>query len=346
MGAPLDSDPLDSEARGACPSPFHRATDFWTLRSAARKAARGCRHSTPAMAFLAELETEVLALQAELRHGTYAPGPFHTFRIRDPKPRTISAAPFRDRVVHHALCMAMEPVFEAEADPDSYACRPGKGTRAAIWRIQQLSRRWPWFAKLDVHHCFETTHLPTLKAMLGARFVDPPLLAVLDRVLDRGAHAPDRGLPIGNLTSQHLANFLLAPLDQTARALGVGGWVRYMDDMFVFGPDRQTVARHADAVSHVLATRLHQQEKSTARRVAPVHSGVPALGMRIWPQRKRLDAARRKRLHAHLRRLERAQCPHTSPDEVERLTRSAASIIGWAEQADTRGLRQAFFRDS
>lgn len=323
---------------------FDTATDFWTLRTAARKAARGCRHSAEAMHFLTELESEVLALQAELRQGAYQPGPFHTFRIRDPKPRTISAAPFRDRVVHHGLCMAMEPVFEAEADPDSYACRPGKGTRAAIWRIQHFSRRWPWFAKLDVHHCFETTHLPTLQAMLRARFDDPPLLAVFDRVLTCGAHTPGRGLPIGNLTSQHLANFLLAPLDQTARALGVGGWVRYMDDMFVFGPNRQTVSRQADAVAHVLAIRLHQREKAAARRVAPVHSGVPALGLRIWPHRKRLDAARRKRLHRHLRRLERAH--RSDCADPEALARSAASIIGWAEQADTRGLRRAFFRDS
>jgi hypothetical protein len=99
---------------------FDAATDFWALRAAALRASRGVSRSAGCAAFLCELEREILQLQRELREGRYEPGPFHTFPIRDPKPRVISAAPFRDRVVHHALCAAMEPVFEAEADFDIF----------------------------------------------------------------------------------------------------------------------------------------------------------------------------------------------------------------------------------
>ncbi len=126
---------------------FDEATEFWALRTAARRAARGGRSSAGTASFLCELETEVLTLQRELRSGSYQPGAFHVFPIREPKPRLISAAPFRDRVVHHALCAALEPTLEAEADPDSYACRRGKGTLAALRRIQAHTRSWPWFGK-------------------------------------------------------------------------------------------------------------------------------------------------------------------------------------------------------
>ncbi len=323
---------------------FDTATDFWTLRAAARKAARGCGRSPGAVAFVAELESEVLQLQRELRSGTYTPGAFHTFPIRDPKPRVISAAPFRDRVVHHALCAALEPIFEGEADPDSFACRPGKGTRAAVWRVQEHARHWPWFAKLDVLHCFETADLAVLRGMLAARIDDAPLLAVLDRVLERGAGSPGVGLPIGNLTSQHLANFLLGAVDREARRLGVGGWVRYMDDMLLFGPNSATVRAQADAIAAFIGERLRQQEKPSARLLAPCRAGVPALGFRIWARRKRLDGARRRRVARRFRGLDRmvANGGWTESEAARR----AVSVVGWAEQADTRGLRASFVSDT
>lgn len=270
---------------------FDEVTAFFTLRRAARRAARGSRGSPGAAAFLCELEAEVLALQRELRAGAYEPGPFTTFPIREPKPRLISAAPFRDRVVHHAVCAVLEPELEREADPDSYACRRGRGTLAAVHRIQAHCRRWPWFAKLDVHHCFETVDLSVLRGLLIQRFPDPPLLDVLDRVLDRGAGPDGRGLPIGNLTSQHLANLLLGEVDREAR------------------------------------------------RLAPVHAGVPALGFRVWPRRIRLDGARRRRVLRRLRRQGRAvEAGLLSESEA---ARSAGAWIGWVGQADTLGLRRA-----
>jgi RNA-directed DNA polymerase len=318
---------------------FDEVTAFFSLRRAARRAARGSRGSPGAAAFLCELEAEVLALQRELRAGAYEPGPFTTFPIREPKPRLISAAPFRDRVVHHAVCAVLEPELEREADPDSYACRRGRGTLAAVHRIQAHCRRWPWFAKLDVHHCFETVDLSVLRGLLIQRFPDPPLLDVLDRVLDRGAGPDGRGLPIGNLTSQHLANLLLGEVDREARRIGVGGWVRYMDDMLLFGPDRDAVTRWRDALAAFVVARLHQVDKPSARRLAPVHAGVPALGFRVWPRRIRLDGARRRRVLRRLRRQGRAvEAGLLSESEA---ARSAGAWIGWVGQADTLGLRRA-----
>jgi len=314
-------------------TPFEQATDFFSLRDAARRAARGHWRGHDAARFLADLELHALQLQRELRAGTYRPGPFRTFRIRDPKPRTISAAPFRDRVVHHALCAVMEPTFERYAVFDSYACRRGKGNRAAVWRAQRHARRWAWFAKLDVLHCFETIPIDRLTTRLVRRFDDHRLLETVERVLRAGADERGVGLPIGNLTSQHFANFYLGAIDHFAQSeRRVGAWVRYMDDMILFDRDRSRVRAHADAIAAFMAERLGLQEKLSARRKAPVSDGVPLLGFRIWPRRLRLDGARRRRLLGKLRWLEGAGLP---PGERQH---RAGSLVAWAEHGDTRGL--------
>ncbi len=306
------------------------ASSFAALRAAAKKAARGHRKKPETAAFLCELEAEVMRLQRELRAGTYRPGPFRTFRIRDPKPRTISAAPFRDRVVHHALCAVMEPTFEQLADPDSFACRAGKGNRAAVWRLQRLTRRWPWYAKLDVERYFETVPLDRLLTLVGSLFDDRPLLDAVEVVLRAGSGDDGRGLPIGNLTSQHFANLYLGELDRFARALEVGGMVRYMDDIILLGPDKAAAHGWAAAMSGQMAA-LGLAEKAAARRLGPVHVGVPFLGFRVWPHRVRVDRAARHRLLQKLRR---------PPSDIADTAMQArlTSLVAWAAHGDTRGL--------
>ncbi len=357
---------------------FDSATSFFALRAAARRAALGCSRSFGAASFLCELETEVLRLQRELHSGIYRPGPFHTFPIRDPKPRLISAAPFRDRVVHHALCATILPTLEAEADPDSFACRVGKGTLKAIHRAQHLSRQFPYFAKMDVLHCFETADLSIVGKLLSDRFPDPAFLAtfstILDNGADHGARDPpaevadrpgstkpveeggsrsNRGLPIGNLTSQHLANLLLGEVDRAARAMGVRGWVRYMDDLLLFGDSMTELRTQVSQLSLFLQVSLHQQEKRVARRIGPVTAGLPFLGFRIWPQRKRLDGARRRRLFARLRVLDGIHAREESAigaglahsrEQPTRAPASAKAVLSWVSHADTLGLRRSALR--
>ena len=126
---------------------FERVAEFRALCEAARRALSGKRPSREAMAFRFDLEAQCLALLRELEEGTYRPRPYRTFMVTDPKPRTISAAAFRDRVVHHAVCGVMEPRFERAAITHSYACRRGKGTHRAILHARELARRHRHFLK-------------------------------------------------------------------------------------------------------------------------------------------------------------------------------------------------------
>ncbi len=185
---------------------FDAITAFTALHAAALRAARGLTKRPAVARFLVDLEPALFDLQRALRSGDYRPRPLRRFRIRDPKPRTISVAHFRDRVVHHALCAGIGPRLERYADPDSYACRVGKGNLAAVLRAQRLARKRPWFVKLDVRHFFETADHEVLRGVLARLLRDRRVLGLTDVLLEAGRSAPGKGLPIGNLTSQHFGN--------------------------------------------------------------------------------------------------------------------------------------------
>ena len=120
---------------------------FESLLLAAHAAARGKRFKPGVARFVFDLERQLLLLHEELASKTYRPGPYRTFTIYEGKTRQISAAPFRDRVVHHALTGVLEPIFERSFIFDSYACRKGKGTHAAVDRCQQFARRYRYVPK-------------------------------------------------------------------------------------------------------------------------------------------------------------------------------------------------------
>ncbi len=221
---------------------FEQVADFHALCAAARRAARGKGGTQSASSFLFHMEGEVLQLQREILDGTYRPRQYRTFYISDPKPRTISAADFRDRVAHHALCAILEPLFERTAIEDSYACRAGKGSHLAVQRAQYFARRLGRFLKLDIRKFFETLDHDVLKAALRRIIKDERLLELTGRIIDHGAPGSPRGrgLPIGNLTSQHFANFYLGPLDRFIKQeLRVLGYVRYMDDFLLFSDSKE-----------------------------------------------------------------------------------------------------------
>lgn len=323
---------------------FAHAVGFLALRKAALAAARGHRDGEGVAPFLADLEQRVLLLERELLAGNWQPQPLRSFRIREPKPRIVHAAAFVDRVVHHALCAELEPLFEGMADADSYACRTGKGTHAAVRRVQHHSRRYPWFVKLDIRHFFETVPHAGLLARLAPTLRDPDLRELVTRVLSVGYTTPGFGIPIGNLTSQHFGNFYLSFLDQFARrTLRVPALVRYMDDVLLFGPDKATVRDWAVRVDAFVTQKLGLSIKHEATIVAPVWVGVPYLGFRVWPRLIRLDAVRIRRLRRRLAMLAR-RMRNGELDEAG-AQRSAGAVIAWASHADTLHLRRKIVGD-
>ena len=184
------------------------------LRQAFLKAARGKRGKADCRAFQERLDENLALLREELLAGRVRVGDYHLFKIFDPKERTICAASFRQRVLHHAVMAVCEPVLERAAVFDSYACRKGKGRLAAVERASGYARRHEWFLKMDVRKYFASIDHRVLERLLARRFKDPAVLALFGKIIRSYETAPGRGLPIGNLTSQHFANYYLAPLDR------------------------------------------------------------------------------------------------------------------------------------
>lgn len=268
--------------------------DAENLRLAFWKAAKGKRAKADCLAFRERLDEDLAALAAELLAGDVPVGNYHYFKVHDPKERLICAATFRERVLHHALMNVCEPVLERAAVFDSYACRKGKGRLLAVERAQGYARTRRWFLKMDIRKYFDSIHHDTLRSLLRRKFKDPLVLGVFDRILASYETAPGRGLPIGNLTSQHFANFYLGPLDRFLKeTLRHGAYVRYMDDFVVWGESGSELRAVGERVRAFLASELKLKLKSNTA-INRTAFGMDFLGYRLFPGSVRL--ARRSKV--------------------------------------------------
>ncbi len=332
---------------------------FGPLVRAAERAARGHRRAREVAQFLSDIEPEVLALEDELLRGRCRPAPYRTYRIRDPKPRLISEARFRDRVVHHALCDALMPTLEYDALATSFACRVGGGGLRAVHAVQRLLRAHRYALMLDVRHYFETAEHEVLLRLLFARIHDARIRWLTETFVRHGAPGSPagRGLPIGNLTSQHFANFMLGPLDRhltSGLSLPV---VRYMDDLVVFADDRESLWAAAGSAETFCARRLRLALRAEVTRVVPSHEGVPFLGFRIFPGVVRFSGERKRRWFRKMRAADRAARAEDTealagPRDLDDLDGGrasgargisvASSLVGWAGHCDSLGLRRSW----
>jgi hypothetical protein len=288
-------------------SEWEEITSFSNLCRAAKRAARCKRRVAGAARFLERLEPEALALQRELLAGRWLPSRPVQFTIHDPKERVITAAPFRDRVVHHALIDPLEARLDAALPPHSFACRRGMGTHKALAHARELVRRHSHFLKLDIQKCFESMRHAMVLETIAPLVDDAPTLELCRRVLGGAEQVLGRGLPIGNLTSQWFANLVLGRIDSfVIEDLGRPGYVRYMDDFALFADDKQRLRADLERIEEFVRDRLGLALKERATILAPVSQGMPFLGWRIYRgvTRLRPENARRTRRRLRHRRWE------------------------------------------
>ena len=339
---------------------FLRIASFPALEAAAQRAARGKRRKPGVAAFLANLEGEVLRIERELLAGIWQPGPYVEISIRDPKPRTVSAAPFRDRVVHHALCTVIEPLFERGFIHDSYANRRGKGTHRAVARYERFRDRFAWVLRCDLYRYFPAIDHEILKLDVRRRIRCERTLRVVDTIIDGsnpqepvhhyfpgdGLFTPferRRGLPIGNLTSQLFANVHLDGLDHFVKeVLRAPGYLRYVDDFALFHDDPAMLAHWRERVAVYLARRrlsLHPRKTYVAATAEP----STFLGYVLLPDgRRRLPEDNVRRFRNRLRSMrDRLRTGTMTPEETRP---RIASWVAHARHANTRRLRRALLR--
>lgn len=215
----------------------------------------------------------------------------------------ICASDLRDRVIHHAICNILEPIFEKKMIFHTYACRPNKGSHLAIKTAQKFARRYKYFLKCDIKKCFESIDHEVLKNTLARIIKDKKLLGLLNIIINHAVPGAisGKGLPIGNLTSQHFANLYLGKLDHFLKdELSINGYIRYMDDFIIFHDDKLFLKELLSKIEIFIWDNLKLKLKEKATTIAPVTEGVPFLGVRVF---KRLIRLQRPNLVRFRRRL-------------------------------------------
>lgn len=336
---------------------------FSNLYTAYRAARRGKRHRAAVAGFEFDLESNLLTLERELRDQTYRPGGYNNFYIYEPKQRLVSAAPFRDRVVHHALCQVIEPIWEARFIPTSFACRPGKGTHRALDQAQAWVGRYRYAFQGDIVKYFPSIDHQILRTLLARHLADSQTLWLIDQILASGAGlqtdaAPvvylpgddlfaalrPRSLPIGNLTSQFWANIYLHQLDLFVKQeLRCPAYLRYMDDFILFSNDKAQLHAWHQAIHDFLAVWLRLTLHPRKSVVFPTRVGLDFCGFRLFSTHRRL---RRSSLRRFVHRLRRQRNAYRQGQlSLSDWQTSLRCWIAHAAHGDTWRLRRRLFRD-
>ena len=315
------------------------------------KAAKGKRYRPEVLKFSANLESNLIKIQNELINKNYQTGIYNNFYIYEPKKRLVSALPFRDRIVQHALCNIIGPLFEAKMIYDSYACRNYKGTHKAVDQTQNFinnaENKWgkAYCLKCDIAKYFPNIQHDILKHIIRRTISCSDTLYLLDSIIDSTGEGDsnNRGIPIGNLTSQLLANVYLNQLDHFAKeVLCEHYYVRYMDDFIFITETKQHLWKILGQIKIYLKQNLGLDlNKKTS--IFPTNQGVDFCGYRIWSSykllRKRSVKTMKRKLKVYKKKYETGQI------ELEEINCSIQSWLGHAKHADTYRLRKKMFNN-
>ncbi len=270
--------------------------DLDNLMLAFHKAAKGKRGRKEVIEYEKDLEDNLFRLSQDLLSASVRVGDYEYFQIRDPKLRTICAASFPERVLHHALMNVCHTHFERQFIHTTYATRPQKGTYKALDRARKAFKRYSYVAKFDVRHYFDSIDHTILKAKLARIFKDGAVLEVFGRIID-SYHSTQhgKGLPIGNLTSQYFANFYLSGFDHWCKeTLKAKEYIRYMDDFLVFASDRDEIADLTSQIGGYIKANLDLELKPPV--VETTKRGVSFLGYRLKKNNVLLNSRSKQRL--------------------------------------------------
>ena len=334
------------------------------LVAAAKKAFKNKKKTPANVKFRFNLEKEFLSLYQDLKNETYQPGDYVNFKIYEPKERVISAAPFRDRVVHHALMNIVGPILEKHFIFHTFANRKGKGVHAAIQILKNKLQNpeIKFVLKCDLKKYFPSIDLRLLSLKLKKRIKCFKTLNLINKILYKNFDGQKteteyfdgddlfepftrrRGLPLGNLTSQCLANYYLSDFDHFMKEkLKCRYYMRYVDDFIVLGKTREELTKILSAACGWLENerlRLHPFKK----RIQKKESGIDFLGYVVYPTHTRV---RRRNLLKFVRRY-KISFAGLKAGTLEAKTFKAriGSWLGYIKWADTFNLKSRIFTKS
>jgi len=346
---------------------FSKITNFANLVSAYNQARVGKRNRASVSRFDYLADLSLLNLKNYLTSNSYRPGKYRHFWVYDPKKRRISAPEFVDRIVHHALCQVIEPIFDRGFIYDSYACRRGKGNHQAMKRLQTFLRSpvllisseaknkvlspeatGSYALKGDISKYFASINQQILFQLIKKKIANPKVLALLQIIISsyRNPVQQDpnnpKGIPIGNLTSQLFANIYLNEFDHYVKqTLRRKYYLRYVDDFIILGESKNDLKRVYRAITQFLKNRLCLELHPKKVRIFPTCLGVDFVGYVVFPDHIRLRSKNVRRFKKRFKKLLQKQKEgQISPEELFNRTQS---WVAHAKHADTFRLRQKLF---
>jgi len=331
---------------------YERVCSFENVYRAYLRARCGKRYRDDVLLFSADLEQNLHDIADGLRDKSWWPGPYRFKEIHEPKPRAICVAPFADRVVHHALCNVIGPIFERTFIHDSYACRPERGTHRAIDRLTHFLRKdgSDYVLSGDVRKFFPSVAHCIVVRELEWKIADPDVLWLCRTILvsyeneeDLAGTVHPKGIPIGNLTSQWFANIVGNCLDQHIKChLREPRYLRYMDNFIVLHRDKGYLRDLLVEIERYLGSiYLVLNPKSG---VFPASNGVPFLGYIVYADHRRVLGENVRRGRRRLRRQARAVVRGRMPYDL--FVRGGRAWFAHLEHADTYHLRRSIRREA
>lgn len=264
----------------------------------------GKRNKPDVQEFAFNLFDNILQLHEELASKQYVHGSYHRFNICDPKPRIIHKASVRDRLLHHAIHRVLYPFFDRTFTADSFSCRVDKGMHRAMNRFKsfayQVSKnhiRNCWVLKCDIKKFFDSIDHRALLEILNAYIPDKNIIWLLERIIGSFSVSPDKGLPLGNLTSQLFANVYMNEFDQFVKhRLQVRHYIRYADDFVILSKDRDYLLRTIPILQNFLQERLKLSLHPNKLFIKTFASGVDFLGWVHFSDHRVLRTVTKKRM--------------------------------------------------
>ncbi|MEK7147697.1 MAG: reverse transcriptase/maturase family protein [Patescibacteria group bacterium] len=250
----------------------------------------------------------LISLHIDLKNKTYKHSPYHAFNISDPKPRNIHKASVRDRLLHHAIYRILYPYFDKKFIHDSYSCRLGKGTHKAIERFKYFSRKVSknntkqcFVLKCDIRKFFASIDHNLLHYIVAKHVLNKDILWLLYQIIESFETSPNKGLPLGNLTSQLLVNVYMNEFDQFVKyKLKAKHYIRYADDFVFLSNDRKELTHMRHGLNVFLRKKLKLGLHPDKVFIKTLSSGVDFLGWVHFPHHRVLRTVTKRRMMKNL----------------------------------------------
>lgn len=256
------------------------------------------------------LMDNILSLHEDIINQNYKHDGYQEFKINDPKPRIIHKATVRDRLLHRAIYRILYPFFERTFISDSFSCQINKGTHRAVNRfrsfahkVSESNTRQVWVLKCDIKKFFASIDQVVLIKILREYISDKNIINLLSEIIGSFySTESDKGLPLGNLTSQLFSNIYMNEFDKYIKhELSVKYYIRYADDFVILSQNKKWLEDMVPKISEFLFDNLKLQLHPDKVFIKTISSGVDFLGWVNFSNHRVLRTKTKKRMFAKIK---------------------------------------------